>query len=496
MVIGFLPLDSRPCTYDFPVQLARQSGAQVILPPAGHISEYRAQCDVSKNLRWLKEITPGCDALVISAEQLIHGGLIQSRGARLSADEQRAILDELKHIKKQTPRVRIYLSTVLMRTSISAVDEQTRIWWEKVNEYSHVRYLALSGGNAEILAQYRKLENEIPENIIESYLTARRVNHEINLACIDLAKKGIVDALLILQEDCAPERIHWFEQRVLMEEIEKNGLGDRVFLFNGTDEAGCELIQKAIHPQGADAEIVWLSGNTDFIANYEDRPFADNLKGHMRALNIREKPGAEKVVCILPPKKKQGEASQVRSGASADYTDTELEAIANTIRTLAQKGRHCYLLDVDFANGGNHRLLEILSQTMPIENLWGYAGWNTASNSLGTLISQLLSVSDKTNESRAFTAERILDDAIYQPIVRGEVSEALRSMGENIFGIENLPLAQACLKEAFENKKPLLERIFSGNIPNFEANLRWNRLFEAGIFVRGNGPVYTKNPSR
>ncbi len=492
MIIGFLPLDSRPCTYDFPVQLALKPGAQVILPPEGYISEYRDPSDTKRNIKWLKEIAPKCDALVISAEQLIHGGLIQSRNAKMTLDEQRAVLGEIENIKNTSPNVKIYLSTVLMRTSISTVNEQTRIWWEKVNVYSHLKYLALSGADAEIRRQCKNLEREIPEEVLTSYHTARQVNHEINRACIYLAAKNIVDALLILQEDCAPERIHWFEQRVLMEDIEKYGLQDRVFLFNGTDEAGCELIQKAIHPEGTDAEVVWLTGNTDFIANYEDRPFMENLMGHMRALNIRPCPGAKKVICVLPPKKKQGEASEPRTGDAVDYTPEELKAVSEKIRDLTGQGRHCYLMDVDFANGGNTRLLDVLGQTMPVSDLWGYAGWNTASNSLGTLLSQLLAGNENTPENQAFTYERILDDCVYQPIVRHEVTKRVRDMGEDVFNIRNIPQTEAWLKEAFQNQRPLLERIFGGKVPKFDAKLRWNRLFEAEIFIRGNGPVYRK----
>ncbi len=492
MKIGFLPLDSRPCTYDFPVQLARQAGAEVILSPEGYISEYRSQADTARNLKWLNEIAPKCDCLVISAEQLIHGGLIQSRNAHLTEDEQRAALGTLEAIKHETPNVKIFLSTVLMRTSISTVDEQTRIWWEKMNEYSHLRYLAHSGANEEILRAYKALKKEIPESVVASYLHARRVNHEINRACIELAAKNIVDTLFILQEDCAPERIHWLEQRVLMEDIEKDGLQDRVFLFNGTDEAACELMQKALHPQGAEAEVVWLWKQTDFIANYEDRPFIENVKGHMRAVNIRNRPGAKKVICILPPRQKQGEASEPRTGESCDYTQTELNAIAKKIKDMTEQGRQCYVLDVDFANGGNTEFLKALGQIMPITSLWGYAGWNTASNSLGTLLAQLLASVENTPENQAFTAERILDDAVYQAVVRHEVTKQVRDCGEDVFNINNTRQAEKWMEEAFRNCRPLLEGIFGGRFPKFDAKLRWNRLFEAEIFVRGREPVYRK----
>lgn len=103
MVIGFLPLDSRPCTYDFPVQLARQSGARVLLPPKGSISFYDDPVYPEKNRKWLREIAPDCDALVISAEQFLHGGLIASRKTRMSQEEQFAALAEIKTIKKENP---------------------------------------------------------------------------------------------------------------------------------------------------------------------------------------------------------------------------------------------------------------------------------------------------------------------------------------------------------------------------------------------------------
>ena len=493
MIIGFLPLDSRPCTYDFPVQLAKQAGAQVILPPKGFIAEYKDVSDTARNLQWLKEIAPQCDALVISAEQLLHGGLIPSRKARMSADDQLAILQEIERIKKASPELQIFLSTVLMRTSISTLSEETRIWWEKVNVYSRLRYRVLTGADEKTQQQYDQLAQEIPQHVLESFLTAREVNHQINRTCIQLVAKNVVDELLILQEDCAPEGIHWLEQRVLLDDIEKNRLNDRVFLFNGTDEAGAELIQRALRPEGTSVEVVWLASQTDFVAKYEDRPFYLNLNGHMKALNMKQCQGADSVLCILPPKMQQGEATQPRIGNSCDYTTAELKQISEKIAELTKQGRHCYLLDLDFANGGNTELLDTLGQCMPISQLWGYAAWNTASNSLGTLLAQILASRYNTAANQAFTAERILDDGIYQTLVRSEVTKRLQEIGEDTYQISDTYRAEQYLMEAFCNRRQLLERIFGGKAPEFEVKLRWNRLFEAAVFVCGNGPIYQKS---
>lgn len=494
ITIGFLPLDSRPCTYDFPVQLAKQAGAEVLLPPKGYIAEYHDLPDTARNLQWLKTVAPQCDALVISAEQLLHGGLIQSRKARISAEQQLAILQGLEQIKTENPRLLLYLSTVLMRTSISMLTEEDLVWWEKVNLYSRLRYQVMTGTDRKAAEQCTLLEQEIPKRVLETFLTAREVNHQINRRCIQLAAQGVVEELLILQEDCAPEGIHWLEQKVLLEDIERNRLRNKVFLFNGTDEAGAELIQRAIHPEGARTDVLWLGEQVDFIAGYEDRPFRENLSGHMQALRIRQEADAEAVLCIVPPKRKQGEATVPRTGASQDYTPEELKRMCRTIAELTRQGKHCYLLDLDFANGGNTELLDMLGQSMPVSKLWGYSAWNTASNSLGTLLAQLLASSGgNAPANQAFTAERILDDGIYQTLVRPSVTERLRKNGIDSYQIENTQQAEQWLIEAFHAQRPLLERIFAGKVPEFQVKLRWPRLFEAAVFVCGSGgPVYRK----
>lgn len=495
MTVAFLPLDTRPCTYDLPVQLARQSGAEVLLPPNGMVAAYKQASDTAALARWLEETAPGCDALVVSAEQLLQGGLIPSRQARVSAARQCETLEVLKRIRRKTPSVRTYLSNVLMRTSISTLDPESLVWWEKVNLYSKLCYRAKTGRCSEAAQQCRALEQEIPAEVLRTFLTARGTNHRVNRECIRLAAEGVVDELLILQEDCAPEGLQRFEQETLLRDIQAGGLSDRVFLFNGTDEAGAELLQKALHPGGCAVEVAWLGRQPDFVAKYEDRPFRENLAEHMRALCMRQEQGARRVLFVLTPKQEQREASLPSSEAPHDYSEAELQAICRTIGQAAAQGRSCYLLDLDFANGGNPFLLECLAKELPVTQLWGYAAWNTASNALGTLLAQILA-GDQGNGAlnRAFTADRILDDVVYQAIVRQAVAARVKADGQDVYNIRDIPKTQRWLEEEFEAVRPLLEAIFGGEVPAFEARLRWPRLFEAAVFTKaGGGPVYTEN---
>lgn len=210
MKIAFLPLDTRPCTYDFPVQLSKQTPAEIVLPPKDLLCSYDSAANTLAVSAWLEEASESCQAVVVSIEQLLHGGLVQSRSSRMSAEEQLTRLEVLKRIKDKNPDIRIYVSNVLMRTSVSMLGADSVIWWEKVNLYSKLRYRALALEDHEAQQQCSLLESEIPVPVLQTYLTARLSNHETNRQCIRLAAEGIIDKLLILQEDCGPEGIHRF----------------------------------------------------------------------------------------------------------------------------------------------------------------------------------------------------------------------------------------------------------------------------------------------
>ena len=112
---------------------------------------------------------------------------------------------------RDSPKVTIYLSNVLMRTSISTLDSETLVWWEKINDYSRLYYREKAKNDIDAAQKCRLLEQEIPADVLNTFFTARNINHAINRASIQLVADGIVEELFILQEDCAPEGVQRFE---------------------------------------------------------------------------------------------------------------------------------------------------------------------------------------------------------------------------------------------------------------------------------------------
>lgn len=493
MKICLLPLDSRPCNYRFPQQLANLRGVNLIEPPIDIMDFFKTPSNSRAIADWLKINCSDADVLVVSIDQLVYGGLIASRTNTKSLSEAQSQLMLLKDIKKTNPQLRIFAFNVLMRISISAVDKQSQIWWQKITEYSQLKYRSIIGEQEEkerANAQLAHLTKEIPSSILNEFLEVRRRNHTINMECISLVSQGILEQLVILQEDCSEDAIQVFEQDIIKKTINEYGLQNRVFIHNGTDEAGMELTVQAIAPQRqTTCDIQWLSENRYFTARYEDRPFIENLASHMSMMNIIYDPHAKNCLFILPPADQQGDYCPEKL-PMVDYTPTQRTLMINKILEQIEKGKCCYLLDLVYANGGDLAFLEALAAKTPLTRLYGYAAWNTASNSLGTILAQMIAAdSQNTPANKRFTTERLLDDLIYQAFIRQELQEELQLAGQDIWNITDLPRANKMLNYQFDKNRQFIRRFLPIETRDFKKRLPWPRTFEADIEVYKNDDI-------
>ena len=90
---------------------------------------------------------------------------------------------------------------------------------------------------------------------------------------------------------------------------------------------------------------------------------------------------------------------------------------------LVDAGRQVAVADVADANGADPALVHALAAAGVSDRLAGYAGWNTAGNSIGSAISQAVarqhaSTPDRLAAHRRLLAHRFLEDWGYQTDVR------------------------------------------------------------------------------
>jgi len=481
-----LPLDSRPCTYSFVHELAKINSHEIVAPPIEIMDDFKKPSSYEAISSWLGVGAHDCSAAVISVDQLLYGGLLASRQSGIDLSEGLSRLNYIETLKKDHPKLKIYAFTVLMRTTISTLNMESKVWWEAVSEYSKYAYLAEHDrSDVSLQNKVKKLKEQIPKSVLDEFISVRERNHEVNKKCIKMVSAGIIEHLIVLQEDCTEAGIHKTEQEKLSAIIKSCEIESKVSLHNGTDEAVTELFSHAVSPKSTPLQIKWLGKNPDFVALFEDRPFSQNLKSHMDATKLYEDKNAKDILYIYLPKNKQKDfCTDADEVPIAGYDSDELKAFVRQISESVEQGLNVYLLDVAFSNGGDYELLKLLSEQISLRKLCGYSAWNTASNALGTVLSQIiLSEGCNNRQNEKFTVSRILDDVIYQGIIRKRLNASLILKGQDPWNVEYMIIAKNTLKYELEQVESQIEEL-TGDYPfKFDFSFRWSRTFEIDITV-------------
>lgn len=472
-----IPLDSRPCNTAWLERLAAEAGVPALIYPRSRCGALHRGADFAGMMSMIEANIADCEYLLISADGLASGGLIQARLGLADPDRLSAELKVLGEYKKRYPELKIYVFDTLMRTSITAYDAESARHWSLVNEYSR-----LSGEEgAEESARLRYLEKTIPESVLNRYLRAREIKLRLNLYFLEQTAAGVVDYLIILQEDTAPRGIQKREQEIIADFIKEHGLGNKVKTHNGTDEGGLLLLAKIVNEKRRHSPRVYLllpeQGVLEKTMLFEDRPFGENLRAMFETAGFvpaNDPDSADFILAVYAEKEnKDLDLSDFRE--VLPEKGPRYRAFVRELNNYLAAGKPAGLVDLLFPNGGSPELLgEIDYRALKV-----YSAWNTASNALGSALCEiavLTSVPDADHE--AFKNERIMDDCVYQYIVRRQVNRDLLASGHNIYDLGDLgPKVAARIAGEMEKYRFLVDN------RRFRISLPWNRTFEIDIEV-------------
>lgn len=466
MKVLFLPLDSRPITYELPYMLGKAAAFEVVRPDREMMDNYKRPSCHKQIKDWLLNSIRGCDRAIISVEQLVYGSLLESRNMGIDITEAIDRLNVIKELKKIEPDAYIVVTNTLMRSTISTLSSDDVKWWAKVAEYAR----CYTGDQN----RAKKLEKEIPSHIIDQFVAVRQRNHRINLECIDLLKDNDIDQLVILQEDSSVEGIHRREQEVLLDKIRKHSLENRFQMMNGTDEIASTIMGSFVH-NVSKVHVDWYHAEyEDYVCRFEDRPFRENVAEYLKLSGIKETAleDSEHVIAVyFPEDLKQGDYC---SDEIAVNDQEELERYCDHLQKLIDQSRKVYLLDVYNCNGGSPDLLKMLLKKGIVDRLYGYSGWNTGANSLGTLSGEL-AIGRKCQDLFDY---HLLDDMLYQAIVRKQLETELEHRGEDVWNLTDKDAVSDLLNEMMHEK----EKEYGLAIRRkYQVSLYWPRIFECQI---------------
>jgi len=541
-----LPMDDRPVNYDYPTYMARLVGYELHLPPREWLGNPWRASQHLRLVEWVAREAESADVLIIALDTLAYGGLIPSRTSREPLDTVLERLSVLKKIKSKRPQLPILASSVILRISRANSSEEEKEYWATYGSamfrLSYLEHkISLVEASPQEQAERSDLAKRIPEEVYADYLAGRQRNHMVNLRMIDWLEEGTFDLLLLPQDDTANYGWNIAEARNLQATLRRKNLTDRAITYPGADEIGGLLLASAVCKQAKFRPNIFVRYSSihsaSLITSYEDRPIHELIKAHLTPLGgtIAASPAlADLQLFVNAPAHAQGDAGlqwlilkgeetsqgelpteqlpylkEVKADPIYRITRREMETPERSPEELVRlllvelESKHpVALADVAFVNGSDLTLGNLLMQHPEIVRLTAYAGWNTAGNTLGTVLAHAVlrllaqrngTDPDQTQAHYEFLLMRFLDDYIYQARVRSQVFlEDLPALNLPA-SMERLPSSMLEPVEKLVRERLLLagselERLFinAGVVKSVKVeniNLPWQRLFEVGFEV-------------
>ena len=548
-----VPLHDRPPNYEYPALLAQAAGFTPVLPPKAWLGTPWRAGNTDRLAAWLDDVAPAADGLVAALDTLGYGGLVNSRRSPDPAATVLARLHQLRELKQAHPALTILAYSVLMRISRANSAEEEKAYWESYGvrlfrmSYLEDRLAMMAGapGDEDELAT---LGTEVPQEIVNDYLHGRARNHEVNRAMIEWTALGIFDYLIVPQDDTVEYGWNIAERRRLQRLVHQLRVGDRVSIYPGTDETDMLLIARyAAQRAGLAPRIATRYSSVragQIITGYEDRPMEELIKAHLGPLagSLTTEPAqADVMLYVNTPAEVQGEGVDqyvlnvahddmyALEGKAQDAVEAYLRSphLQHTLRerysaqrdvhefarSLAadmRAGRACAVVDVAYVNGADLALGAALLSTADVAQLAGYGGWNTAGNTLGSVLAHAVirtlqvragATAAQLEAHVAFLFTRFVDDYLYQALVRPQVAfevlptldhaPTMGDLGDIQGGVRDevarrlVERAEELAVNAFVGRRihgpdgpVLIDEIRIDNI-----FLPWRRLFEVGFDV-------------
>ncbi len=431
-------------------------------------------------MRWYRETLQKehpC-ACIASLDLVSWGGLV---GSRKPCAKDRSLAAENTSVLFRFPGRLLAFGSVMrpaptqktaqeveLAGKIIGISEKMGSWLEKGGE--------LPEGLASLMA-------EVPESYLKDYLSRRLLRHRANMdAARAWVKRGGNGKLVFGMDDSKTEGLNVCEAKQLRQALAKIPGAE---ISTGLDEMAMLLMASALG--GSEIALEWPHHEAPGLTGaYEDAPFAEVVRSQCQAADITISANAKRRLFLYaPPANPQREACLQQA---APLPKEYLESFLDKAEAAINNGCQVAIADIAWANGSDRRLAEGLIKRGIFPRLAGYAGWNTAGNTIGTALATLAAIpgtpSAESEKARlAFLLERLADDYMYQSVLR----EHFGKIAGGTFARMSHSQAEAAETRLTGNMRAFISALCEGLKLNLKAKAEaffpWKRAFEAEIDI-------------
>ena len=488
--IVYLPLDERPCNIGYTAGVSEGHEAyRLVCPELSEMGVKKTPADYGRIEAFLLRECRDADQLIIALDTLLYGGIIPSRLHHLKREELVSRLDVLKTLKEENPKLYVSAFSLVMRcpcySDSSEEPDYYAVCGKEIFRYgqNEHRYKLGEISREEYESEREKCSLCLP--YIEDYETRRAVNIDCLTDALVMVGRYI-DEFTILQDDSNARGYTAMDRARVLDVVNSHGID--LDTYPGADEAGLTLLARAAtrienkrpkiyaaYPRESASEVVPI---------YEDREIKRTVSAQIKSAGAVEcfsEEDADLVLyCNLNDERTYDVYLNYTKQTDEGYIPEFVERIARTL----ESGKGAAVADVAYCNSGDITFATEVERRFGVMRLWGYAGWNTASNTLGTVICQgvLRYLYGDSKTHRKFTAHRIMDDTVYMADVRREMLRL--GYGANGAKIEQRGEASERIVRLINERTAQLFPSVSEKYEAVDCYMPWHRLFEIGLTIK------------
>lgn len=371
-----LPLDSRPVNTQQVALLARLAGYDLLLPPAELLDKYTRPGDTAGLLEWLGDNLPTVDAAIIATNQLLTGGLIASRHPDSYADLGDR-LQQLTTLLRQCREQEITVLTVLPRQLPTQFDNPSWPYRNQLTRYGQLADQAAQGlASTAERAELAALEQSLPGAILRDYRQVYQSNQAIAEQLLQLLPERAVDHLVLTLDDAAPCGLSNQVQRELLAAAAGLQVQEQVSALTGADETSMLALARlvtAVNEVTPTFQINYeRAADADRLIRFENQPLRPTITEKISFVGGAIAPVAENQLFV-----------------HASQGNAALSQLASAVVACHQQGGQAGIVDVALINQADRGFVQALFEQAGADAIDSYAGWNTASNSIGSVVAHL-----------------------------------------------------------------------------------------------------------
>ena len=388
--ICYIPIDDRPVNYERVIWLCKASGFELLIPEKEMIGTRldnmeplpggRTSGDRKALIQWLKSIEGKCDYYILSADQMLSGGLVASRWlSNIDLSFEEGICNYLLTLSKKYPV--LVFDTIMRLASTNDYQGYKLEEYNKFNSYGKKSRLILKDAELNITNIIQNYDKDQDGHIIDNCgLSAEQIqkyfdsrSRKLLLSDRLLSDSGNFLYYYLGVDDSSPNNtiqtneINYFKRKIQ----HKNGM-----VSIGTDELGVLGIAYicAREYPGTKVNVEYYGGKeNEYADSYNYLSLREVIDNKLSFLGIEKTKDANSLNLLVLTR--------------SDKYDESIRALIDRAQDLTKEKKAVCIVD---PNSGfqmhDHKTAlgkALIDSDIPLLELMGYSSWNTAANSTG-----------------------------------------------------------------------------------------------------------------